>query len=189
MSARNGRRRPLLVRAGSGRSGRGGSRGLARRLVGLEVPVLELRFAVEGWVSLAALASCHSLVVFFYPGVQSRTGAGEEVDEDTVRAWAWRERDVELGELGFMVVGVSTQSPVVQTRFAWRELLGYMLLSDGELELAGVLGLPTRTVAGQRVYQPLTLVVTDGRVARVFYPVDPACEAAKVTGWIRRVHA
>jgi peroxiredoxin len=162
-----------------------GTRGLERRLVGMRAPAVELPWALEAKTSLAVLASRRSLVVFFYAGVKAKTGR-EEIDAnvDTARAWAWRDHDHELETLGYMLVGVSTQSSSTQAQWASDELLGYMLLSDGELELAGVLGLPTMQAAGERVYEPLTLIVQDGRIARVFYPVDPAHEAESVTDWI-----
>lgn len=188
MSLREGRQGYLMQRAGCGGSGMSSSRGLGRRLVGVRAPAVELPFALDALVSLAKLARRRSLVVFFYPGMDQGR-CGEQEDVDTARVSGWCEHESELGELGYMVVGVSSQSPSVQGQFASDELLGYMLLSDSELELARELGLPTRRVAGERVYEPLTVVVEHGRIARVFYPVDSAHDAETVMDWIRRVRA
>jgi peroxiredoxin len=159
----------------------------------MEVPAVRLPFVLEAMVSLAELARRHSLAVFLYAGLTSQ-GDGEQEDVEVgiemARAWGWREHGAELEGLGYRVVGVSTQSPEVQLQFASDELLDYTLLSDIELLLADALRLPTRWVAGEWVYEPLTMVVQRGRIVRVFHPVeDLAGDAANITGWIRRVHA
>jgi peroxiredoxin len=163
--------------------------------VGVSAPGVELPFALEGVVSLAALAGRHSLVVFFYPGVGPRAGESEGegnggngdggLNADVARVWGWREHEPELAEMGYVVVGISTQSAEEQLRFASSELVECVLLSDRELELAGVLGLPMVSVAGRRVYEPLTLVMVDGRIGHVVYPVDPERETTVVLDWIR----
>lgn len=177
----------LVAQASPGGSGGSGSPGL-ERLVGVPAPAVALPFASEASASLAALAYGRSLVVFFYPGIRSQRNEEGPADVDRARALAWGESDPELDLLGYMVVGVSTQSPEVQAQFASDGLLGYMLLSDSELQLAGELGLPTTGVVGEKVYEPLTLIVRAGLIARVFYPVDPGCDAAIVCDWIRRTH-
>jgi peroxiredoxin len=172
-----------VLHASSGGSGVSGSCGLEGRLVGVGVPVVRLPFAVDEMVSLADLARAHSLVVFFYPGVAPERD-GEE-DLGLARLWGWREHDPQFFGMGYRVVGVSTQSPEAQMQFALNELLGCTLLSDSDLLLADELGLPRMMVAGRLVYEPLTMVVRRGRIARVFYPVDPARDAVNVANWIK----
>jgi peroxiredoxin len=159
---------------------------LVQRLVGRRVPAQALPFAPDAnaVVSLATLAYRRSLVVFFYPGIEPPAASEGEEDVDRTRAAAWSERDPELEKRGYMVVGVSTQPPDVQARFATDALVAYMLLSDSELLLAGELRLPTACVDGREVYEPLTLIVRDGRIAHVLYPVDVARETASVLDWI-----
>jgi len=166
--------------------------GWEQRMVGVGAPKVMLPFTPEASVSLATLSRILPLVVFFYPGARQQSNAERQEASDDVdmgRAVAWDEHCPELDVFGYMVVGVSTQSPEEQIQFAVKGVLGYLLLSDSELELARVLGLPTVSVAGERVYDRLTLIVQDGRIARVFYPVDPARDAAIVSDWIRRIHA
>ena len=61
-------------------------------------------------------------------------------------------------------------------------------LSDSDLSLTEHLALPTVIRAGRgRVYEPLTLLVDDGRVSWVFYPLEhPRFDAAIATEWVRR---
>jgi peroxiredoxin (alkyl hydroperoxide reductase subunit C) len=51
--------------------------------------------------------------------------------------------------------------------------LSYPLLSDERLELTRALRLPTFEVDGLTLLRRLTLVVAEGRIADVVYPVFP----------------
>ncbi|HUS14586.1 MAG TPA: redoxin family protein, partial [Chloroflexia bacterium] len=62
--------------------------------------------------------------------------------------------------------------------------LPYPLLSDAGLQLAAALGLPTFDVAGMTLLKRVTLIVADGRIEHVFYPVFPPDQnAAAVMRW------
>ncbi len=64
--------------------------------------------------------------------------------------------------------------------------LPFAMLSDERLALADALGLPTFSVAGMTLYRRLTVIVTDGVIEHVFYPVFPPDEnAADVVAWLR----
>jgi len=58
-------------------------------------------------------------------------------------------------------------------------------LSDREGKFADALRLPTFATGGEIYLKRLTLVVAEGRIAHVFYPVpDPAGHAGEVAAWI-----
>ena len=57
--------------------------------------------------------------------------------------------------------------------------LPYPLLSDERLELASALGLPTFEVEGITLLKRLTLVVRDGVIESVIYPVFPPNRSAE----------
>lgn len=60
------------------------------------------------------------------------------------------------------------------------------MLSDEGLALAGALGLPTFEVDGMTLYRRLTLIVTDGVIEHVFYPIFPPNQhAQEVLNWLR----
>ena len=83
--------------------------------------------------------------------------------------------------------GLSTQSTVYQCEAADRLQLPFDLLSDKELAFAGALGLPTFEVEGMKLTKRLTLVIDEGRIEKVFYPVFPPDENAEdVIRWLRR---
>jgi peroxiredoxin len=190
---------PMLLRTDSGGPVCGSSE-LSARLRGVEAPRLRLPFAPGevlpgSIVSLAELSRRRSLVVFFYGGI-AWEGAGQDpaggVGVEGARLEGWREHEPELAELGYDLVGVSSQSSEVQTQFALdRMLLSFMFLSDRELLLADELGLPTgRGSGGERVYEPLTMLVGDGRISSVFYPLErPEFDSAIVIMRIRGLYA
>src|SRR5215218_632510 len=73
-----------------------------------------------------------------------------------------------------------------QAAFVKREHLPFALLSDPALRLAHELRLPTFEAAGMRLYRRITLVIEDGAIAKVFYPVfPPDRNAADVLTWLR----
>ena len=68
--------------------------------------------------------------------------------------------------------------------------LPFELLSDADLKLASTLRLPTFDVDGMTLIRRLTLVISDGRIEHVFYPVpEPARNAEDVITWLRAAPA
>jgi peroxiredoxin len=58
--------------------------------------------------------------------------------------------------------------------------------SDADLRLAHALRLPTMEVVGMTLLKRLTLVIEDGAVRHVFYPVFPPDRSAReVVEWLR----
>lgn len=83
------------------------------------------------------------------------------------------------------MAGVSTQETEDQREVVERLGLPFPLLSDGDLQLTHALGLPTHILARHTLVKRLTLVVRDGRIEHVFYPVfPPDTHAANVLAWL-----
>jgi peroxiredoxin len=54
------------------------------------------------------------------------------------------------------------------------------------VRLATALGLPTFEAAGMRLYRRITLIVRDGAILKIFYPVfPPDLNAAEVLAWLQ----
>ncbi|NHA69511.1 peroxiredoxin [Phycicoccus flavus] len=86
------------------------------------------------------------------------------------------------------VLGVSTQTGAEQRELAQRLGLPYPVLSDAGLDLARAWRLPTFAAGGRTLLARLTLLVRDGVVERVLYPVfPPDRHAAQVLGVLRSV--
>jgi peroxiredoxin len=134
-------------------------------------------------------------VVFAYP----RTGEPGKIalvdDWDmipgargcTPQACSFRDLFGELKAAGAkQVFGLSTQDNTYQTEMASRLHLPFPVLSDSGLKLTRALNLPTMEVAGLTLIKRLALIVDDGRIRHVFYPVfPPDRNAADVVAWLR----
>jgi len=84
------------------------------------------------------------------------------------------------------VFGLSSQTTDYQCEARDRLHLPFELLSDTALELKQALRLPTFTVAGMELFKRLTLIVREGRIIKVFYPVYPTDRnASDVLDWLR----
>lgn len=152
--------------------------GACAHLPGLRLPSVPLLSTAGGTVDLAALPG--RTVVYCYP----RTGRpGEPLPTGwelipgargcTPQACAFRDRHGDFARRDVRVLGVSAQTPDEQAEAARRLGLPFDLLSDARLDFARALRLPTFEVDGRAYLRRLTLIVRDGRVEHVFYPVFP----------------
>jgi peroxiredoxin len=84
------------------------------------------------------------------------------------------------------VFGLSTQTSEYQLEMAERLHVPFEILSDADFKLCEALRLPTFEAGGMRLVKRLTLIVRDGRIEHVFYPVFPPNESAdQVLRWLR----
>jgi peroxiredoxin len=105
----------------------------------------------------------------------------------TPEACDFRDHHEELLAAGATrVFGVSAQDTDYQREVVDRLRLPFAMLSDSELGLAAVLRLPTFQAAGMTLFKRLTLVIREGLVEHVFYPVfPPGAHAREVLAWLR----
>ena len=167
--------------------------GAADHLVGLGLPDIALESAQGGQLRLAEASG--RLVLYVYP----RTGGPTiELPDDwdlipgargcTPQACSFRDHEDELTALGATVWGLSAQPIHEQREFAGRMHIPFPLLNDSSLLLARPpLRLPVFTVASMTLYKRITLIVSDGLVEHVFYPVHPPeRNAADVISWLEK---
>lgn len=166
--------------------------GAADHLTGMVLPSLQLGSTEGTLVDLAALDG--STVVYAYP----RTGRPDAPLPDgwdmipgargcTPQSCAFRDHYAELRDLGVNhLFGLSTQDTDYQAEAASRLHLPFPLLSDADLRLATAISLPLFEAAGSLLMKRLTLIIRDGRIAKVFYPVfPPDRNASDVTDWLK----
>jgi peroxiredoxin len=85
------------------------------------------------------------------------------------------------------VFGLSTQDPAYQLEAAERLHLPFPLLSDEKLAMTRALRLPAMQVAGMTLIKRLALVIDDGTISKVFYPVfPPDRNAGDVLAWLEQ---
>ena len=167
--------------------------GAASHLPGRGMPALSLPATDGRQVPLDALGGGRT-VVYIYP----MTGRpGVELPEGwddipgargcTPESCGFRDLHAELLAAGAArVFGLSSQSSDYQREAVERLHLPFAMLSDEHLALAGALGLPTFTVAGMTLYRRLTMIISDGAVEHVFYPIFPPNQhAQEVLDWLR----
>jgi peroxiredoxin len=166
--------------------------GAADHLVGKAVPSATFASTSGGTVALNSLPG--RSVVYIYP----MTGVpGKELPQGwdeipgargcTPQSCSFRDRYQDIRRAGVSsLFGLSTQSSAYQREAAERLHLPFALLSDEKLELDRALRIPRFEVEGMSLYKRLTLVIDEGRITYVFYPVFPPNESAVVTlGWLR----
>lgn len=166
--------------------------GGARHLNGLVLPDIALGATTGSPVSLARLTGI--TVLFVYP-MTGRPGVALPENWDqipgargcTPQACAFRDlyADLEAARASH-VYGLSTQDTQYQAEAAERLHLPFPLLSDSDLAFARAVGLPTMTVEGRTLAKRLTLIIDNGTVAYVFYPVfPPDRNAGDVLAWLK----
>jgi len=166
--------------------------GEADHLPGETAPAVPLTATGGTTVDLAALPG--RTVVYCYP----MTGRpDEDVTPDgweeiprargcTPESCGFRDHYAELRERGVEdVFGLSVQSTAYQREARDRLELSFELLSDAEMEFTEALGSPTFEAGGEVLLKRLTLVIADGRIEHVFYPVfPPGDHAEEVLDWL-----
>jgi peroxiredoxin len=165
--------------------------GAAVHLEGTQLSELTLPSTDGGSVHLATLAG--RFVLYIYP----MTGRPDFPSPDgwdaipgargcTAQSCSFRDHYAELRSLDTGVYGLSAQTSEYQREARDRLRLPFQLLSDSSLQLKELLRLPTFTVGGMELFKRLTLIVEDGRIAKVFYPVFPPDRNAEdVLAWLR----
>ena len=166
--------------------------GACRHLTGMQLPSIALPSTRSRTVDLSKLKG--TTVVYIYP----RTG---RPDQELPTGWnaipgargctpqscAFRDNYQELKLLGVSeLFGLSTQETAYQREAVERLHLPFELLSDDKLKFAQALKLPTFEVDGMRLIKRITLIVRDGGITKVFYPVFPPDQNAdEVRRWLR----
>lgn len=166
--------------------------GAARHLSGAKVESVSLPSSAGGVVDLSALRG--RTVLFVYPmtgtpGVALPDGwdAIPGARGCTPHTCAFRDLFAELSGAGASAVfGLSTQTLTEQQATVERLHLPFPLLSDAELSLAHAMTLPTMKVAGKTMIKRLALIIDDGVITHVFYPVfPPDRNAGDVLAWLK----
>ena len=167
--------------------------GAADHLPGMRLPSVPLASTSGEIVDLSALPG--RTVVYCYPMTgrpdRSLPTGWDEIPGArgcTPQSCSFRDHHAELRALGASVFGLSTQDTDYQSEAATRLHLPFALLSDADLAFARALGLPTFEVDGMVLLKRLTLVIDEGWIEKVFYPVFPPDKSAEeVVEWLEEL--
>ena len=165
--------------------------GATRHLQGARMASVPLRATSGETIDLSRISG--RIVVYAYP----RTGRPGVDNPDgwdmipgargcTPQTCSFRDHFAELKALGVdRLFGLSTQDPGYQREAAERLHLPFAILSDEHLKLTQAMNLPTFETSGLTLLKRFTLVIGEGTVEHVFYPVfPPDRSAADVVEWL-----
>lgn len=165
--------------------------GAAAHLAGLSLPSISLAATDGSLVDLSTLSG--RSVVYVYP-MTGRPDVALPQGWDmlpgargcTPQSCAFRDHHDDLRILGVsQLFGLSTQNTAYQREASERLHLPFAILSDEKLDLAKALNLPLMQVETMTLTKRLTLIIRDGRIEHVFYPVfPPDRSAADVMDWL-----
>ncbi|MEO1199514.1 MAG: peroxiredoxin [Pseudomonadota bacterium] len=166
--------------------------GAADHLTGHDVPAIVLAATDGASIDLSSLRG--RTVVYAYP----MTGRPDVALPDgwdaipgargcTPQSCAFRDHYRELIDAGAVAVfGLSSQDTVYQREAAERLHLPFPLLSDHDGQLRTALSLPHFKVEDRVLLKRLTMILRDGRIEHVFYPVFPPDRNARdVLAWLQ----
>ena len=171
--------------------------GACGHLPGLNLPSISLNATDGRQIDLSRLPA--RTVVYIYP----RTGRPDQPGSPawdaipgargcTPQSCGFRDHYAELGELSVSAVfGLSTQTTGYQREVVERLHLPFPLLSDSGLAFTHALRLPTfefEPYGSERstLLKRMALMIRDGRIEKVFYPVFPPDRNAEaVIEWLR----
>lgn len=167
--------------------------GAADHLRGMHMPDVKLRSTGGREVDVSQLGEGRT-VLYAYPrtGVPDRPVPAEwdaipGARGCTPESCGFRDHFLEIATFGANVFGLSTQDTGYQHEAATRLHLPFELLSDSKFALTDALRLPTFEFEGERLIKRLTLVVRDGRIEHVFYPIfPPGAHAQEVLQWLAK---
>jgi peroxiredoxin len=153
---------------------------------GANVPPVALPATDGRAVNLAAHRGRSVVIVYPWTG---RPGFPNPPDWDripgahgsTPELEGFRDRHADFVQEGLRLFGLSRQDTAYQRELVTRLGLPFPILSDAEDAFGVALMLPTFATGGTTYLKRLTLLIDDGRIEKVFYPViDPGGHAAEI---------
>lgn len=166
--------------------------GATHLTAGTPLPDIQLPATTGGTLSLARLAGTTVAYIYTWtgrPGLANPPGWDEipGAHGSTPEAEGFRELYAAFAARGCAVLGISVQDTAHQQELVARLKLPFPILSDARHELRRALRLPVFAAGGVEYLKRLTMIVRDGRIAHVFYPVHPPdSHAREVLAWLER---
>jgi peroxiredoxin len=98
----------------------------------------------------------------------------------TVQSLSYRDHYPDFKAATVDIIGISSQPRREQQEFCERTNIQFLLLSDPTFKLRDQLRLPTFKANERTFYKRFTLLIKDGVINRIFYPVFPPDKNAEL---------
>jgi len=159
---------------------------LCEHLVGTSLPDVALPSTNGMAINLSKLAG--TTVVYCYP-MTSQPGVPPPAGWDeipgargcTQQSCSFKNNFSKLSKLNAAVYGMSTQDTNYQKEMTERLQLPYSVLSDAKFEYCNILNIPTFIADGKRLIKRVTIIIEDGVIETVHYPVF---QSASDPNWV-----
>jgi peroxiredoxin len=168
--------------------------GKAIHLVGKHLPNINLS-ATNG--ELVDLSSYNGYTVLFIyprtgqPGKPSLLDNWDDIPGArgcTPQSCSFRDHFAYFLQHEIRVFGLSTQDTLYQKEVVERLQLPYLILSDENLTFANAMQLPIFEVSGIKLLKRMAIIIYNGVIKHVFYPVFPPDQnAIQVIKWFKDV--
>jgi peroxiredoxin len=166
--------------------------GAVSHLAGTRMPSVILPATDGRMIDLSAEQG--KMVIYIYP-MTGQPGVSLPEGWDMVpgargctpQSCSFRDHFAELKGLGVTsLFGLSAQTTDYQLEAVERLHLPFSILSDSDFKLTTALQLPTFETSGMRLLKRLTLIISEGVIKHIFYPVFPPDRSASdVVDWLR----
>lgn len=169
--------------------------GACDHLQGSHLPSVSLAATSGAAVNLGSLSG--TVVIYFYP-MTGRPDSAPMIGWNeipgargcTPQSCSFRDHHAELMHFATGVFGVSAQPLEDQQEAKNRLALPFELLNDSSFALTKALRLPTFEYNGVKLIKRLAIIVVDGIIRKVFYPVFPPDQnAEEVINWLNNESA
>ena len=160
---------------------------------GMALPPISMLATDGSEICLATLPGRSVIAVYPWTG---RPGYPNPPDWDdipgahgsTPELEGFRDAADDFTQCATSVFGLSRQNTEHQRELVARLGLKFQILSDVEGRFAGALALPSFATGGESYLKRLTLVIAEGRIEKLFYPViDPARHAGEVLAYLTKI--
>ena len=155
-------------------------------ILGERLPHVTLPLTNGLSVTLSKLVG--TTVVFCYP-MTSKPGADGPVGWDkipgakgcTIQNCSYKDNFSKFLKLNASIYGMSTQDTDYQREMAERLRLPFPIISDAKFEFCNSMRIPTFTVDNKRLMKRVTLVIENGVIEAVHFPIS---QTASDPNWV-----
>jgi len=165
----------------------------ADHVEGMQFPEISLKLASGGEINTAEFQT-GTTVIYCYPitGTTERPFPTEDWMDIpgacgcTPQSVAYNELLPDFEKMNVRVFGLSTQEPEYQNEMRERMGLLFDILSDPDFSVAEALKLPTLKAGSMTLLSRLTMIIKDGTIVKVFYPIFPSnSDSGKTLEWLK----